>query len=120
MKSRRSHRGWFAAEAMIGLAVVVVLTAALATSVTSSQRAAQRLADARAAARLAEATITALQTGRPAPAAPTGATVQVQRLAHSTDLPPGSAWANVTVNFNGRTADLTGLVRADALKEATP
>ena len=105
---------------MIGLAVVVVLTAALAISVTRSQHAAQRLADARAAARLAEATITALQTGGSPPAAPNGATVKVRRLDASTDLPPGSAWANVTVNFNGRIAELTGPVRADALKEGTP
>src|SRR5688500_9414702 len=111
MTPRHRRHGWFATEAVLGLAVVMILTAALALSVTRSQRAAQRLADSRAAARLAEATITALQSGNPAPATPAGATVQVRRLDPAADLPPGTTWANVNVSFNGRIVELTGVVR---------
>ena len=119
MRSPRPKRAFMGADVLIGLAIVITLMATLAVAVTRQTRAARQLAESRAAVRLAEATITALQSGQPAPAAPVGAKVTVWRV-ESVKAPPGTAWATVSVTLDGRTRDLAGLVRADALKGATP
>ena len=119
MRRTPRARGFMGADVLIGLAVVITLMATLAVAVTRQTRAAKQLAESRAAVRLAEATITALQSGQPAPTVPVGAKLTVRRV-EDVEAPPGAAWANVSVTFSGRTRELTGLVRADALKEATP
>jgi type II secretory pathway pseudopilin PulG len=121
--SRRHHRkrnGYVAADAVIALAIVLILLGVLGTSVARQRRGGERLADSRAAIRLAEETITAMQTGAAPPAAREGMTVQLRTAQPPQDLPPpsGSTWVDVVVSYNGRSSSLSGLVRADAAKGA--
>ena len=122
MKRQRSNhrrrRGFLAIDAVMALAIVMILTMALTVAVTRQNLASQKLAETRAAMRLAEATMIALQTGQTPPAAPTGASVRVQRLDAPGEVPRGCAWTTITVTLNGRATDVTGIVRADAIKEA--
>jgi type II secretory pathway pseudopilin PulG len=110
MHRMRRPNGWFLADAIVGMTIVVILTSTLAVAISRQSLGSQRLAESRAATRLAEATLIALQTSQPAPAVPEGAKVMVE---------PGEAlgncrWATVSVTINRHTSQLSGLVRADA------
>lgn len=98
---------------MVGMALVALVMAMLALSLTRHSRASDRLAESRAATMLAERTLTALQIAAPLPAAPAGATVRVTRAQEVKDEAK-LVWATVDVQLNGKKASLTGLVRADA------
>ena len=109
------------ADAVMALAIVLVLLGVLSVAVARQRRGSEHLADSRAALRLAEETITAMQTGAAIPATPEGMKVAV----HTTPTPPGleipsgSTWVDVQVAYgNGRLSSLSGLVRADAAREA--
>jgi type II secretory pathway pseudopilin PulG len=119
---RRQHRkGYIATDAIIALAIVLMLLAVLSVSASRQRRGSERLADSRAAIRLAEETITALQTGATPPRAPQGMTVQVRATPAQQpplETPNGSTWVDVLVSYNGRSSSLSGLVRADAAKGA--
>jgi type II secretory pathway pseudopilin PulG len=112
--------GYVAADAIMALAIVAILLTVLAVAVARQRRGSERLADSRAAVRLAEETITAMQTGATLPQAPDGMTVHVRPLQteHGLRVPGGCAWVDVQVSYNGRSSSLSGLVRADAAKEA--
>ena len=108
-------------DAIMALAIVVILLGVLTVAVSRQRRGSERLADSRAASRLAEETITAMQTGAPPPASPEGMKVQVRAAATppSLEVPTGSTWVDVQVTYgNGRASSLSGLVRADAAKGA--
>ena len=130
MRSERRRRrvrthAYIAADAVMAVAIVGILLTVLTVAVSRQRRGSERLADSRAAIRLAEETITALQTGAAPPAAPPGMTVQIRPIqppAATTrpalQPPAGAIWADVEVTFNGRSATLAGVVRADAAKGA--
>ena len=117
---RKLRRGYIATDAIMAVAIVVILSTVLAVAVSRQRRGSERLADSREAIRLAEATLTAMQSGAPVPAAPAGMTVQVRPVDAQPELaaPSGSAWVEVVVTHDGRSRGLTGIVRADAAKEA--
>ena len=113
-RQRGMRRGWFAADTMIGLFVVLVLIATLGTAVARQQRASTRLAEARASLRLAEQVLTALQTGDAPPAVPAGTTMTITPL----DTPAGEKlrWVRVDVVRGGRSQMLVGVVPVKNLK----
>jgi hypothetical protein len=47
-------------------------------------------------------------------------TLRVQHANGGADLSPACAWATVSVTWDHHALALSGVVRADALKEATP
>ena len=120
-RRRQDRYGYIATDAIIALAVVLMLLAVLTIAASRQRRGSDRLADSRAAIRLAEETITALQTGATPPTAPGGMAVQVRATPPAQpalEAPPGSTWVDVLVSYNGRSSTLSGLVRADAAKGA--
>ncbi len=108
------------ADAVMALAIVLILLTVLTVAVSRQRRGSERLADSRAAIRLAEDAITAMQTGAPLPAAPEGMTLHVRPTTaqHGMEVPSGCAWVDVQVTYNGRSSSLSSLVRADAAKGA--
>ncbi len=104
----------------MALAIVLFLLSLLSIAVARQRRGSERLADSRAAIRLAEETITAMQTGGSPPPA-RGMKVQVRSIPtppHFT-APSGSMWVDVQVTYgNGRSSNLSGMVRGDAAKGA--
>jgi type II secretory pathway pseudopilin PulG len=92
------------------LLIVAALATLLAVATRRHERAARTLADAREATRLAEATLTALQTGAPRPAPPSGAAVRITTDPTPVSI-PGCRWTTVSVTLNGRTSQLTGITR---------
>ena len=120
-RTRRSGGGYVLIDAIMALAIVLILLGVLTVAVARQRRGSERLADSRAAIRLAEETITALQTGAAAPTPPEGIKVQVRATPAPDKLeaPSGSTWVDVEVMYqNGRSSSLSGLVRADAAKGA--
>ena len=116
MRNTRRHRGIFMADAVMALALVAIVGILLAVSVNRQQRASNRLAESRASVSLAEQTLTSLQSGQSTPKVPEGAEIRVNRL----DTPSGAGglvWATVETKVDGRSASLTGLVRADAVNQ---
>jgi type II secretory pathway pseudopilin PulG len=108
-------------DAIMALAIVLILLMVLTVAVSRQRRGGERLADSRAALRLAEATITALQTGGKPPAAPDGMSVTVRpaQVQPGAKVPDGTLWVDVNVTYgNARTSSLCGLVRADAAQGA--
>ena len=119
--TRRPRGGYIATDAIMALAIVLIMLGVLTTAVTRQRRGADRLAESRAAVRLAEDTLTAMQSGAARPDAPEGTTVTVRptEVQPALAAPAGNAWVDVTVSHNGRSTMLSGIVRADAAKEAT-
>jgi type II secretory pathway pseudopilin PulG len=120
-RRRQDRYGYIATDAIIALAIVLMLLAVLTIAASRQRRGSDRLADSRAAIRLAEETITALQTGATPPTAPGGMTVQIRATPPAQpalEAPSGSTWVDVLVSYNGRSSTLSGLVRADAAKGA--
>jgi hypothetical protein len=104
------HRGFFTAEAIIGLALLAMIMILLAVALGREQKVMNRLADSRAALRLAEETLTALQSKTAAPQAG----VRVMKLDAPCDA-PGCSWAKVQATVNGRSATLIGVVPSASL-----
>ena len=117
---RRRRCGYIAADAIMALAIVLILATVLTVSVSRQRRGSERLADSRAAVRLAEETLAALQAGGTVPATPEGMDVQITPLRTPSELPApsGCTWVEVVVTWNGRSSSLAGVVRADAAKGA--
>ena len=114
MRRRRNARrnAYFIADAVIGIAIVAVLSVSLIGLLGRRRQAAQRLADLREATRAAEAVLTNLQAGKPAwgPGAAPGSAATVRQLAPSDA--PGRAWVEVDVTVGSQRALLAGLVPA--------
>ncbi len=116
---RRNHRqGIFVAETIAAIGLMALIAVLLAVAVGRHHRGADRLAGSRAAVNLAEDGLTALQAAQPLPQVPAGATIDVQKLDHPSNV-EGAVWASVQTKINGRTATLTGLVRASALEKGS-
>ena len=114
---RHGRSGWVMTDAVMALAIVLILLSVLSVAVSRQHRGSQRLADSRAAIRLAEDTITAMQHGTPPPATPDEMKVSVRATATQPGVvvPKGCAWVDVEVTYGiGRTTRLSGLVRGDA------
>lgn len=120
MKRSRTTRAFMTADVLIALVVVGILSSAVAVAVTRQGRASKQLAQTRAAMRLAEATMLSMQTGAARPAAPEGVKITIELATGGGELPKGCGWAVVRVNGPAQHAELTGIVRADAMKGATP
>ena len=120
LRTRRT--GYVATDAIMALAIVLVLIGILTTAVARQRRGGERLAESRAAVRLAEATLTAMQTASPPPAVPEGFVVRVRsaEAPNGLRIPTGCAWVDVEVSFSGRSTRLAGLARTEAVKGATP
>lgn len=104
-------------DALIGMAILVILSVAVATVAVKHSRGAERLANSRQAMRLAEQTIVALQTGAPPPTPAEGSAIEIRpQASDSATAIPGFAWVTVHVTHAGRSVELTGLVRAAAAR----
>src|SRR5688572_13443842 len=111
MRERNTRRNaFFIADAVIGIAIVAVLSVSLIGLLGRRRQAAQRLADLREATRAAEAVMTDLQAGKPAwaPGARPGSAATVRDLAPSDT--PGRTWVEVDVTVGSQRAVLAGLV----------
>jgi hypothetical protein len=105
---QRHHRpGIFTIEAILCLALIVVIAAALGAVTDKQQRAAILAADRRFALREVESALTLLQSGQPLPA-----NVSINRL--ETPAPPGWIWVQLTTKSGSRPASLTGLIPGGA------
>jgi type II secretory pathway pseudopilin PulG len=116
-RCRRRRGGWFILDALLAIGVIVVLAAALASSMVRQRRAEDRLAASRESVRLAEQALVALQSGGTAPTPPQGVAIEIrpsdQSAPHAASAAPaGWRWVTVRVTRDGRTSDLTGLVPA--------
>jgi hypothetical protein len=104
----RHHRhGIFTIEAILGLALIVVIAAALGAVTDKQQRAAILAADRRSAMREAESALTLLQSGQPLPS-------NVSLIRLDAPAPPGWIWVQVTTKSGSRPASLTGLIPGGA------
>ena len=112
-------RAFLTADAVLALAIVGILAAALAATLNRHHKASQRLAEARADVRLAEEVLLAMQSGEKVPSAPQGVKIDLNLLDRR-DAPDGCAWVRVGIARGPRMTELVGLVRADALKGASP
>ncbi len=92
--------GFFLADTMFGMALVVTLIGILGLAVNQHGKASTRLAHRRAAARLAEHTLTSLAVGMPVPSASSesdGQTRIVVRNAPDGETVDGYQWIEVEV-----------------------
>jgi type II secretory pathway pseudopilin PulG len=102
-------------DTVVGFAIIGVLSFVLVTAVTRTDQARQRLDDNATAVRIAQRVLADLRAGKPAPPAPADTQVHVKPATDviaggaGVALPPGREWVEVTVNYRGRTATLTGL-----------
>ena len=115
-RRRSRHRAFFAADTIIGIAVVAVLLATLSASMLRQQRAMDRLAESRQRVRLAEQTLTALQTSTSLPKPPENVTVTVTPL-DSPAAGAGCTWVRVSVTRGARTQVLVGLAPQRSLEK---
>ena len=108
---RPGRTGFFLADAVIGLALLAILSVALISIVRRERRAATVLSDQREATGAAEAVLSGLQARLP-PAPGTDV-----RLTPSPGGDPvaGQAWVEVRATVRGRSASVVGLVPEDAL-----
>src|SRR5687767_15362222 len=116
----RRRNGVFIADAVIGIAIVAVLSVSLIGVLGRRRQAAQKLSDLREATRAAEAALTDLQAGRPVRAATApGFAVRVTPSPVATGTaaapaPAGRAWVDVEATVGGQRATLTGFAPAGA------
>jgi type II secretory pathway pseudopilin PulG len=101
--SRLRRHGIFTLEAILGLALIIIIAAALGAVTDKQQRAAIVAADRRCALREVESALTLLQSGQPLPAK-----ISIQRL--DTPAPPGWTWVEATTKTGSRPTSLTGLI----------
>ena len=109
-KSRfaRSRRGLLIADVIIALSVVSILAGTLSVLVWQTVKLKQSQGDFRAAVRAAESALANLQVlRRPAPL--DGEVIVVQAEPDGI-APPGRQWVRVVATFDGRNAELVGLV----------
>ena len=104
----RRRKAFLIADAVIGIAIVAVLSVSLIGALGRRRQAAQKLSDLREATRAAEATLTELQAGGPAPASGSGKVLRP--LAASAT--PGLAWVEVEATVGSQRAVLAGVVPA--------
>jgi len=122
------RRGIFVADALIALAVVMILMGALAVVVNGYARAAQRLQSQTDAIRIAEVEMQRLQGAAGAPPAPLDASAtqpadvsttrpgQITVTALSDAAPEaGKIWAEVRVKLDRGEAAIVGLIPAEAI-----
>jgi hypothetical protein len=100
---RLQRRGIFLLDALLGLFLVVAITAALGLVVSNQRRAAILTANGRDAVREAESGLTSLQAGRPAISR-----VAIKRI--DAPAPAGWMWVEATDQSGGRGGALTALV----------
>ena len=111
--AHRRLRAFFLIDALVAMAIILLLTLVLTVAVTRQQRTTAKLADTRDAVRLAEETLTALQAGDPAPAPPEGSVVEIRPVGAVKDA-AGLAWVSVHVTHRGRSTTLVGAAPAAA------
>jgi type II secretory pathway pseudopilin PulG len=112
MSITRKRTGILTAETIVAIALVAILLVLLASGIGRQRLASDKLATSRDAVNLAEQTLTALQTGQPAPKALADAKVQVAIVPAAAR--EGTKWVKVDVQLNGRSTSLLGIVPADA------
>jgi hypothetical protein len=105
-------------DVAVGLAILGMIAAVLASAVGRERTAELRLADDRAAARVAEHALLDLQHHQPLPQLPPEVNVAVHPLDDGKDVPAGFTWATVEAAVRGRHASLIGVVPVDAKKDA--
>jgi hypothetical protein len=98
-------------DVLWGTILATALLMMLTVSVVRQTKAQKQLTRDRTASRAAEDALLALQAGEPLPA---GATMD--KLPDA--APAGRTWIRVHATFEGRPADLVGLVKADAAQGA--
>ena len=114
--TRRHRRAFIMTDVAVGLAILGMIAAVLASAVGRERAAELRLAGDRAAARVAEHVLLDLQLRQPVPRLPDHVHVVVQRLHDVEPSAPGYAWAAVEAKVgNGRSAMLLGLVPDEML-----
>jgi hypothetical protein len=113
-RGRRLRAGWFTADTMIGLAVVLALMLLLGAALTRHERASQRLAESRESMRLAEQVLTAMQSHEAPPTPPAGVKCEITPL--DTDAGGKFRWARVSVTRGQRVQTLAGVVPKTSLK----
>ena len=86
-------------DALLSMAVIVIIAAALAASTAQQRKAQVRLAESREAVRLAEQVLTALQSRQSAPTPPDGTDVRVFSL-ECDDVPSGWNWVTIRITRN--------------------
>jgi type II secretory pathway pseudopilin PulG len=116
VRQRHHRRGIFIAETITAIGLIALIGVLLAVAVGRHHRGSDRLAESRAAVNLAEDALTALQAGQAIGQSAPGISVKVEKLDTPASV-PGMVWATVQTQVNGRGATITGLVRADALRE---
>ena len=118
---RRTHpRGFFLADAITGLGIILVLSAVTLIALSHYRKGTDRLTDTRQANRLAEQTLLALQLGQAAPTPGEEEKIDIAPLPGSTDRLPNCAWVRVRAVHNGRSAELVGIVPAEKIKGGHP
>jgi hypothetical protein len=105
-------------DVAVGLSILGLLAAVLASAVGRERTAELRLADDRAAARVAEHAMLNLQHRQPLAQVPTDVRVSVRKLDDSKDVSPGFVWAQVDATVRGRHSSLVGLAPVDAINLA--
>ena len=114
----RRRRGIMLIDVVLGLALLATIGVLLSATAGRYGMATQRMSDSRAALRAAEHVLTNLQRGQAPPASDTRIRWVVRRL--ESPAPGGHVWVEVHVVHRERSATLTGLVRAPALKDVAP
>src|SRR4051812_19014723 len=97
---RRGRGGFVFIDFAMGLALLGLITFALAGSIGRQQRVAQKLSDTRTATRLAEDALASMQAGRPWPG---GEGMKVTRIPDP--APAGCVWARASVQVGMGGAD---------------
>jgi type II secretory pathway pseudopilin PulG len=121
----RRRNGYFIADAVIGIAIVAVLSVSLIGVLGRRRQAAQKLSDLREATRAAEAAMTDLQAGRPPRASASGSTLRITPSPVAAGSATAAAtgdrvWVDVEATVGGQRATLTGLAPAGSSTPPTP
>jgi hypothetical protein len=105
---KRKRKGFLITDAMVGLALIVTVSAVAMVSLSQYHRAAGQLQDRRLAARHAEQVLVDLQLGRRVPlGAHDGFVVDIEALAAKAE--GKHVWVRVTVTRGRQAVSLTGL-----------
>ena len=115
MQGRRKRRGIMLTDVVLGIALLAMVAALLATTVARQAQATERLAASRAAMRFAERVVGDLQLGQAPPASDERTRWQVKPL--ESPAPRGRVWVEVRVTHRGREATLTAVVPASAVRK---
>jgi type II secretory pathway pseudopilin PulG len=113
---RGRRRGYMLLDAVMGLAMVGILTTALVVAINRQHRAEQKLADSRAAVRLAERALAEMQASGKAPARDERTRIEVRLVDGGVDG-RDQVWVEVIAASGDSTATLLGLVPRSAIPE---